>query len=93
MNTFSLASRGYNTANTEQSVQLTETAVLSKKVVNEIRFQFIHQVADQNGDDSIPTINVLDAFQGGGAGVGLARTRRIISSYRTTRRCCWDHSH
>jgi hypothetical protein len=72
VNTFSLASRAYNTANTEQTVQLTETAVLSKKVVNETRFQFIHQAASQNGDDSIPTINVLDAFQGGGAGVGLA---------------------
>jgi uncharacterized membrane protein YgcG len=72
VNTFSLASRAYNTANTEQTAQLTETAVLSKKVVNETRFQFIHQVTTENGDDTLPTINVLDAFQGGGAGVGLA---------------------
>jgi len=72
VNTFSLASRAYNTANTEQTAQLTETAVLSKRVVNETRFQFIHQVTTENGDDTLPTINVLDAFQGGGAGVGLA---------------------
>jgi len=72
VNTFSLASRAYNTANTEQSAQLTETAILSKTMINEIRFQFIHQASSQSGDDSIPTINVLDAFQGGGAGVGLA---------------------
>src|SRR6185312_9843007 len=57
---------------TEQSAQLTETAILSKTMINEIRFQFIHQSSSQIGDDSIPTINVLDAFQGGGAGVGLA---------------------
>ena len=72
VNTFSLQSRAFNTANTEQTFQLTETAILSKKIVNETRFQFIHQVSTQRGDDSTPTINVVDAFQGGGAGVGLA---------------------
>jgi hypothetical protein len=72
VNTFSLASRAYNTANTEQTAQLTETAVLSKTIVNETRFQFIHSLVTQNGNDTLPTINVLDAFQGGGAGVGMA---------------------
>src|SRR6266404_152307 len=42
---FSLASRKYNTANTEQNMRLTETAILSKTTVNESRFQFVHQTS------------------------------------------------
>lgn len=69
---FSLPERAYDTANTEQTAQLTETAILSKTVVNETRFQFIHQTANQNADNSVPTINVLDAFTSGGSQVGQA---------------------
>jgi Carboxypeptidase regulatory-like domain len=68
---FSLPEREYDIANTEQTAQLTETAILSKTVVNETRFQFIHQTSNQNGN-SIPTINVLDAFTGGGSQIGQA---------------------
>jgi Carboxypeptidase regulatory-like domain len=69
---FSLPERQFDTANTEQTAQLTETAVLSKTVVNETRLQFIHQTLNQNGDNSVPTINVLDAFVGGGSQIGLS---------------------
>src|SRR5882762_8524660 len=55
---FSLASRLYDRSSTEQSVNLTETAVINKKIVNETRFQFEHQVTAQNGNNSVPTINV-----------------------------------
>ncbi|HKC65280.1 MAG TPA: carboxypeptidase regulatory-like domain-containing protein, partial [Pyrinomonadaceae bacterium] len=67
---FSLLSRAYSTAYTEQTVQLTETAVINPRAVNETRFQYSHQENHQNGDNSTPTINVLDAFIGGGASVG-----------------------
>jgi uncharacterized membrane protein YgcG len=67
---FSLPEREFDTTNTEQTAQLTETAVLSKKVVNETRFQFIHQTSAQDGDNSIPTVIVLDAFTGGGSQIG-----------------------
>jgi hypothetical protein len=33
-------------------------------------------VTTENGNDTLPTINVLDAFQGGGAGVGLANNNQ-----------------
>ena len=69
---FSLPSRAYNTDNTENNVQLTETAVINKTIVNETRFQFEHTVSGSNANNSIPTINVQDAFQGGGSQVGLA---------------------
>ncbi|HEY0407510.1 MAG TPA: carboxypeptidase regulatory-like domain-containing protein, partial [Pyrinomonadaceae bacterium] len=69
---FSLITRAYDTAYTEQTVQLTETAVLNTRAVNEIRFQYSRQRNRQNGDNVVPTINVLDAFIGGGAQIGLA---------------------
>jgi uncharacterized membrane protein YgcG len=67
---FDLPSRAYDSENTEQSVQLTETAVINKTIVNETRFQFEHGVTRQNADNSIPTINVQQAFVSGGSQVG-----------------------
>ncbi|CAN5341023.1 TonB-dependent receptor [soil metagenome] len=69
---FNLLSRTFNTANTQHTFQLTETAILSPTVINETRFQFTQQRNEQEGDNSIPTIRVLEAFTGGGAQVGLA---------------------
>lgn len=71
---FDLLSRAFNRASTEHTVQLTETAVINSAVVNETRFQFVRRRSTQEGDNSQPTIRVLDAFTGGGAGVGLAFT-------------------
>ncbi len=65
---FSLASRKYNTANTEQNMRLTETAILSKTTVNESRFQFVHQTSGDDANNSLPAIQVSDAFIGGTAG-------------------------
>jgi len=73
---FQLDSRAYNVTNTEQNVQLTETAIINKKIVNETRFQFEHEISDSNANNSIPTINVQDAFIGGGSQVGLAANTR-----------------
>ncbi len=68
---FALATQEFATSNTEHQVQLTETAVINKKIVNETRFQFAHEISGQNGTNSIPTIRVQDAFTGGGSQVGL----------------------
>ena len=71
---FSLPSRAYDTESTEHEIQFTETAILSKTIVNETRFQFEHQTAAQNADNSIATIEVQDAFTGGGSQVGQSHT-------------------
>jgi carboxypeptidase family protein len=71
---FSLPSRAYDSGNTEQGVQLTETAIINKTIVNETRFQFEHQTNFQDADNSIPTIDVQDAFTGGGSQVGQSHT-------------------
>ena len=67
---FSLPSRAYDSENSEQSIQLTETAIINKTIVNETRFQFEHQSGAQDADNSIPTLEVQEAFTGGGSQVG-----------------------
>ena len=71
---FSLPSRAYDTESSEHNVQLTETAILSKTIVSETRFQLERQTSVQNADNSIPTIEVQDAFTGGGSQVGQSHT-------------------
>jgi Carboxypeptidase regulatory-like domain/TonB dependent receptor-like, beta-barrel len=67
---FNLPERAYDSENSEQGIQLTETAIINKTIVNETRFSFERQQTQQNADNSIPTINVQDAFIGGGSQVG-----------------------
>lgn len=83
---FSLPERAYTTSNNEQSVQLSETAILSTRVVNETRFQFVRGRSSQDGDNTVPTINVQSAFVGGGAqiGTGFTNTDRYeLQNYTT----------
>jgi hypothetical protein len=72
---FSLPSQAYNVNDSEQTAQLTETAVLGAKAVNETRFQYIRRWDNQKGDNSQPTISVLSAFTGGGASIGEGSSR------------------
>lgn len=67
---YSLSSRAYDTSNQEHVIQATETAVLSPKMINEVRFQWMRSSLDRTGDNTIPTLNVQGAFTGGGSSVG-----------------------
>ncbi len=84
---FSLPTRAYNAMNTEHEFRLTETAIINPKTVNETRFEYSFQKNAQNGDNSIPTINVSNAFIGGGAQIGNNFNRQNyieIQNYTTT---------
>ena len=86
LNEFTLPTRAFNSESTEHTVQLTETAILNQKTINETRFQFIRRHSNQQGDNTIPAINVLDAFNGGGAQIGLAfddEDRYELQNYTT----------
>lgn len=69
---FSMPTQATNVSNTLQTVQLTETAVLSAKAINETRFQYMRSRNSTTGNNSGPTISVTQAFTTGGAPVGLA---------------------
>lgn len=73
---FLLASRALTKAETAHTAQLTESSVLGPNAINEIRFQFIRSSRSRLGIDSTPSINVLDAFRGGGAQVGHSFTNQ-----------------
>jgi hypothetical protein len=72
--TFTFPSRAYNNDTVEQSVQATETYVLSPRAINETRLQYIHTGNDQLGNQSMPAISVPQAFSIGGSSVGINYT-------------------
>ncbi|MGD9564095.1 MAG: carboxypeptidase regulatory-like domain-containing protein [Pyrinomonadaceae bacterium] len=83
----SLPSRAYGTTGSEHELRLTETMILNPTTVNETRFEYDWETSEQNGDNSIPTINVADAFTGGGSQVGLSYNRERswdLQNYTTT---------
>ena len=67
---FNLASLGTNAVDWEDTVQVTDTQTLSPSTVNETRFQYIHEVANQTPVSSAPMIKVSGAFAAGGNGTG-----------------------
>src|ERR671926_1348918 len=64
---FNLPTRAYDVETTQHTLQLTETAVIYQKVINETRFQFERDRRSQTGGTDAPVIRVLEAFTGGGA--------------------------
>jgi len=73
---FSLGSRRYAAFNTEHTFRVTETSILSKRIVNETRAQFMHVTSGDTANNLIPTINVQEAFTGGGSQIGLASNKQ-----------------
>ena len=72
---FNLPSTAYNEASTEQSVQATETAVLSPSLISEARFQYLRSASKYTGAGNDPSISVPGAFTSGSATVGDSNNR------------------
>lgn len=84
---FSLPTLASQTTNVDHDFQITETAIINPKTINETRFRYEFENRERTGDNSIPTINVASAFTGGGAQVGLSYNRQNnweIQNYTTT---------
>ncbi|MBI4889795.1 MAG: TonB-dependent receptor [Acidobacteria bacterium] len=69
---FNLESRGYHNDAFSQTLQVTETAVLSPSVINETRLQYFHPKVTAQANLPGPALQVLEAFNGGGNPVGLS---------------------
>ncbi len=65
-----LQSQGYSSDETQNSLQLSDTQILSSHAINETRFQYIHQDTSQVANQLVPSINVLGEFTAGGNPVG-----------------------
>jgi Carboxypeptidase regulatory-like domain len=71
---FSLPSQAYNLNETEHTLQVSDTQILSPRVVNETRFQFQRETNHQLPVSTGPTIEVQGAFTSGENSEGLQRT-------------------
>lgn len=58
--------QGFNSLSTEQTVQLDDSQVIGAAVVNDTRFQFLHDVSSQIPTSTLPTVDVLGVFNAGG---------------------------
>jgi hypothetical protein len=69
---FTLPSRAYKGRRSNFIMQLTETALLNEKTVNETRFQWSRQRFNQSSVSNEFALSVLDSFFGGGSQVGAS---------------------
>jgi hypothetical protein len=60
---------GYTATGDAQNLMITETNIITPKVVNETRFQFTRTWTNSAGNE-IPSVNVAGEFQTGGNGIG-----------------------
>jgi hypothetical protein len=65
-----LPEAGYDTTSSEHTVQISDTQILGPKVINETRFQYLHDNSQQTPFSALPSINVQGAFTGGGSSAG-----------------------
>jgi hypothetical protein len=67
---FNLPSQAYSSESTEHTLQISDTQVIGAKIVNELRFQYLHELSHQYAMNYTPTLNVLGSFGGGGNSQG-----------------------
>src|SRR5262249_56095972 len=65
-----LPSQGVNVSNTEHTLQISDTQVLSANAVNETRLQYMRIRNEQIAQNGGPQVSVLGAFVGGGNAIG-----------------------
>jgi len=70
---FALESQAYDVSNYENSLQVSDSQILSANAVNETRFQYIRAHDNQTAQHLDPTITVQGAFSGGGSNAGVVR--------------------
>jgi len=73
---YNLPTRAYRGKRNSFTIQVTETALINEKTVNETRFQFIRNRNYQTSVFDAFSLNVLDSFNGGGSQVGSTTDAR-----------------
>jgi hypothetical protein len=68
---FSLPSLATNQFDSENTLQVSDTQTLSPRWINETRFQYVHEVANQNPLSTAPEVSVSGAFSSGGNTTGI----------------------
>src|SRR6201988_1594048 len=73
---YSLPTRAYRGDRSDFNLQITETALINEKTVNETRLQIIRSRFKQSSVTNLPALNVLDSFFGGGSQVGSSSNKQ-----------------
>ncbi len=84
---FALERQGYDVSNHENTLQVSDTQILSARTINETRFQYIRDRNNQTARNTDPTITVQGAFTGGGNNQGIVRDsqdRFELENYTTS---------
>ena len=68
----SLPSQAYNVDSTEQTLQISETHIVSSRTVNETRFQYVRDSNTLTSQNASPEVSVLGTFLDGGNSQGNA---------------------
>ncbi|MGA2570106.1 MAG: TonB-dependent receptor [Terracidiphilus sp.] len=68
-----LETQGFDSSGYENSLQISDSQVLSQSAVNETRFQYIRSTDNQTPYSTDPTVMVSGAFTGGGSSAGRSR--------------------
>jgi carboxypeptidase family protein/TonB-dependent receptor-like protein len=69
---YSLPTRAFRTSNSYHQLQITETALINEKTINETRIQLGRSVFRQTTKNDLPALFVSESFSGGGSQVGSA---------------------
>jgi hypothetical protein len=67
---FALQDQAYNVLNDENTLQVSDTQIISPKIVNETRFQYTADRDTQTAVNTTPTVTVQGAFTSGGNNQG-----------------------
>ena len=71
-----LPSVGYSSEATENTIQISDTQVLSARVINETRFEFERDTGSQTPNSTAPTLSVQGIFTAGGSSLGASNDTR-----------------
>jgi Carboxypeptidase regulatory-like domain len=71
---FALQTQGYNVSDLENTVQISDSQIISPNIINETHFQFMRDADSQVAQSTLPTITVQGAFTGGGSSMGTNRS-------------------
>lgn len=72
-----LPGSGYDSSTSEATVQMSDTQVVSSRIINETRFEFQRDFATQTAQTTTPTISVQGQFTGGGSNSGTSTDHQI----------------
>ena len=73
---FDLSERGYNQTRTDNLFRLSTSGSIRKSLLNDFRFQFRSEETSYASVSLAPAVQVLNAFNAGGAQIGGGRTVR-----------------